>query len=75
MELRALLEGGVDVAQVHHRLNVIEEELRENKTAVKGLARMVFNLDNTCQALLEALVKARERAGTNQMNFVLKKDI
>lgn len=65
-ELRALLEGGVDVAQVHRRLNVIDEELRGVKVSLKGLTRMTFDGVKLNEAILNAFLRARERAEVSE---------
>lgn len=73
-ELRALLEGGVDAAQVHRRLNLLEEELREVKGSVKGLARMTFRGVKLNEAILDAFIDARERAETSQTRIEARRD-
>ena len=49
-DLRSLLDGGMDVAGVHRRLNLIEDEMRDVKDAVKGYNRVAHRLT---QAILD----------------------
>lgn len=61
--LRALMSEGADVGGLHRRLERVENELRKNTEANKGLTRQVYESRRISQALFDRYTESRACRG------------